>query len=136
LSFHFSPYNDKFNVSLKLVLQQSESIDKGGKFIKWLNEFGGFIQRINISQNNPNWSDANRWTVTSNSELNMIIPRLTKHMVIKAKHWQGMLDRYNSIYRRSVTLSEMNELKEFAKTSRQNVGPLKDKKHPTWAWVA
>lgn len=136
LFFHFSPYKDKWNVSLKLVIQQSLSIDKDGNYISWLNTFGGFKHLINVSKDNPNWSDANRWTVTSNAELNMLIPRLTKHMVIKAKHWQSMLDKYNSIYGKSVTLSQMNELKEFAKTSRQNVGPLKDKKHPTWAWVA
>lgn len=137
LSFHFSPYGDRWNLSLKLVIQQSLSIDHEGKFIDWLNTFGGFKQFIKVSNpDHPNWADANRWTVTSNQELNMLIPRLTKHMVIKAKHWQAMLDRYNSIYGKSVTHSEMLELKEFAKTSRKNVGPLKDKKHPTWAWVA
>lgn len=137
LSFHFSPYGDRWNLSLKLVVQQSLSIDHEGKFIDWLSTFGGFKQFIKVSNpDHPNWADANRWTVTSNQELNMLIPRLTKHMVIKAKHWQTMLDKYNSIYGKSVTHSEMLELKEFAKTSRKNVGPLKDKKHPTWAWVA
>jgi hypothetical protein len=137
LVFHFSPYGDRYNVSLKLVLQQSLSIDHEGRFIDWLNTFGGFKQFVKIRDEvHPNWSDANRWTVTSNEELNMLIPRLTKHMVIKAKHWQAMLERYNKIYGKSVNSIEMNELKEFAKTSRKNVGPLKDKKHPTWAWVA
>lgn len=137
LSFHFRQYGDRWNVSLKLVLQQSLSIDRGGKFIEWLEGFGGFSQFIKVQDEaHPNWSDANRWTVTSNQELNMIVPRLTKHMVIKAKHWKAMLDKYNDIYGKSVTHSEMLELKEFAKTSRKDVGPLKHKKHPTWAWVA
>ena len=137
LSFHFSPYGDRWNVSLKLVLQQSLSIDHNGKFIDWASSFGGFKQFIKIKDDaHPNWANANRWTVTSNAELNMLIPRLTKHMIIKARHWQSMLDRYNTIYGKSVNSNEMNELKEFAKTSRKNVGPLKDKKHPTWAWVA
>lgn len=137
LLFHFSPYKDRWNISLKMVLQQSLSIDREGKFIDWLNTFGGFKQFIKIQEEaHPNWSDANRWTVTSNQELNMLVPRLTKHMVVKAKHWQDMLEKYNSVYGKSVTQSEMHELKEFAKTSRKNVGPLKPKKHPTWAWVA
>lgn len=137
LFFHFSAYKDRWNVSLKLVLQQSLSIDHEGKFIEWLNSCGGFKQFISVKDpDHPNWSDANRWTVTSNQELNMLVPRLTKHMVIKAKHWQDILDKYNSIHGKSVTHSEMLELKEFAKTSRKNVGPLKHKKHPTWAWVA
>lgn len=138
LCFHFKHYrDDKYNVSLKLVLQQSVSIDRDGKFINWLNTFGGFSQPIKVDRgDNPNWSDANRWTVTSLTELNMLVPRLTKHMVIKAKHWEALLSKINSIHGKSVSTIEMNELKEFAKTSRQNSGPLKPKKHPTWAWVA
>lgn len=138
LSFHFRHYkDDRYNVSLKFVLQQSLSIDHEGKFINWLSGFGGFSQHINIADDNhPNWSDANRWTVTSLQELNMLIPRLSKHMVIKAKHFEAMLLKLNSIYGRSVSSIEMAELKEFARVSRKNVGPLKPKKHPTWAWVA
>ena len=137
LHFHFRRYKDRYNVTLKLVLQQSESIDPDGKFVEWLGGFGGFTQHIQISSNDhPNWSDANRWTVTNIAELRMLLPRLTKHMVIKAKHWQAMLTKLESIYGNSVTEEEMAELKEFAKTSRKNVGSLKPKKHPTWAWVA
>lgn len=138
LCFHFREYTEgRYNVSLKLTLQQSLSIDHEGKFIAWCGTFGGFIQSIKVStEANPNWSDANRWTVTSTKELNMLLPRLTKHMVIKAKHWEAMLEKLNGIFGKTVSTIEMNELKEFAKTSRLNVGPLKPKKHPTWAWVA
>lgn len=138
MCFHFREYTEgQYNVSIKLVLQQSLSIDREGKFIDWVSTFGGFKQFIKIQDDShPNWTDANRWTVTSNQELSMLVPRLTKHMVIKAKHWQAMLDKLNSIYGKTVCYEEMPELKEFAKTSRMNVGPLKPKKHPTWAWVA
>lgn len=138
LCFHFRKYKeDSYNVSLKLVLQQSLSIDHNGKFIDWVSSFGGFKQFIKIQDEaHPNWSDANRWTVTSNVELNMLVPRLTKHMVIKAKHWASMLDKINNIHGKTVSEIEMNELKEFALMSRKDSGPLKPKKHPTWAWVA
>ena len=138
IMFHFSKYkDDRYNVSVKLVLQQSLSIDKDGQYIDWLSSYGGFKQFVKVATaTNPNWSDATRWTVTSLKELNMIVPRLAKHMVIKAKHFQAMLDKLNSIHGKSVSSVEMNELKEFAKISRKNVGPLKPKKHPTWAWIA
>lgn len=136
LMFHFTKYKDRFTVKLKLVLQQSLSIDHNGGYINRLKEYGGFVQFIKIAADDNNWADANRWTVTHSTELNTLIPRLSKHMVIKAKHWMAMLDKLNSIYGRSVTEEEMNELKEFALTSRKNVGPLKPKTHPTWAWVA
>lgn len=137
LFFHFKKYKDNiYNVSLKFVLQQSLSIDKDGTFINSLPEYMGFSQKVDISKDNPNWSDANRWTVTSNAELNMLIPRLVKHMVIKSKHFNNLLEKYNTLYGKSVTEEEMNELKEFAISSRKDSGPLKPKKHPTWAWVA
>ena len=137
LVFHFTKYNEtKYNVCLKLVIQQSLSIDHEGKFIKSLSEYCGFNQFIKISSETNSWSDANRWTVNNTQDLNMLIPRLAKHMVIKAKHFINMLDRYNTIKGKSVSIEEMNELKEFALSSRKNVGPLKPKKHPTWAWVA
>lgn len=137
LMFHFKHYkDDRYNVCLKLVLQQSLSIDRDGKFISWLSEYCGFSQFIKISSENNNWSDANRWSVNNFSDLNMLIPRLTKHMVIKAKHFDAMLSKFSNIRNKSVSTEEMNELKEFAISSRKNVGPLKPKKHPTWAWVA
>ena len=136
LHFHFREYGDRFNVTLKLVLQQSLSIDHNGKFINSLSEYMGFVQEIDLQSQKETWSNANRWTVNSQSDLNMLIPRLTKHMVIKAKHFERLHERYNALFGKSVTESEMNELKEFAAESRTDTGPLKPKKHPTWAWVA
>lgn len=136
LMFHFRKYEDKYNVTLKLVLQQSLSIDHEGKYIKSLSEYMGFNQEIDLSSQKDTWSDANRWTVNSQADLNMLIPRLTKHMVIKAKHFQRLHEKYNTLFGKSVTELEMNELKEFSIDSRKDTGPLKPKKHPTWAWVA
>lgn len=137
LMFHFRDYKDDvYNVTLKLVLQQSLSIDRDGKFMKSLTDYCGFNQFIEINKLNTNWSDANRWTVDNHADHNMLIPRLVKHMVIKARHFQRLLDKFNSLYGKSVNESEMLELKEFSTTSRLDAGPLKPKKHPTWAWVA
>lgn len=137
LHFHFRHYKDDvYNVTLKLVLQQSLSIDREGKFINSLVDYCGFNQSIEINKLNPNWSDANRWTVNSLNDLNMLIPRLVKHMVIKARHFQRLLDKFNELYGKSVNEEQMLELKEFSITSRLDAGPLKPKKHPTWAWVA
>ena len=137
LYFHFRHYKDGvYNVTLKLVIQQSISIDRDGKFMKSLPLYCGFTQEIEVSKDNPNWSDANRWTVNQNEDLNMLIPRLCKHMVIKAKHFQRLLDKYNTLFGKSVTEDEMKELKEFSLSSRKDTGPLKPKKHASWAWIA
>ena len=79
------------------------------------------------------------WTVSKRADLEMLLPRLIKHMVIKARHWQWLLDTWRDlrIDNKTVTLNKRDELKEASKTSRRiNVGPLKSKNFPTWAWVA
>lgn len=136
LHFHFRKYKDKYNVTLRLVLQQSLSIDHEGKFINSLSEYMGFVQEIDLSSQKETWSNANRWVVNSQSELNMLIPRIVKHLVIKAKHFKRLHDKYNELYGKSVSELEMEELKEFSTNSRKDTGPLKPKKHPSWAWVA
>jgi hypothetical protein len=135
LFFSFVKYKeDMYNVRLNLVLQQSESIDMNGSLIKYLSGVMG--DYLHIELHNKDWSDANRWYITSLKELNMLIPRVVKHMVIKAKHWKRLLDKYNNLYGKTVSFEEMMKLKEFSKESRKDTGPLKPKKHPTWAWVA
>lgn len=137
LLFHFRHYKDgKYNVTLKLVLQQSISIDKDGKFINSLSDYCGFTQFINVQKEGTNWADANRWTVNQLNDLNMLIPRLTKHLVIKARHFNRLLQKYNELFGKSVTESEMIELKKFSELSRRDSGPLKPKKHASWAWIA
>lgn len=136
LFFQFVPYKSQFNIRLLLKLQQSISIDKDGKFIKSLQQFGGGVQYIELTTKNENWANAFRWNVTAMNDLNMLLPRLMKHMVIKAKHWDRLFRKYKEFTGRSVTEQEMLELQEFSNISRKDTGPLKEKKHPTWAWVA
>jgi hypothetical protein len=79
------------------------------------------------------------WLVSKRAELEMILPRIIKHMVIKGKHWDWLLQMWRDLRADSKTVSDAqrDELKEASKTSRRsNVGPLKPKNHPTWAWVA
>lgn len=79
------------------------------------------------------------WSVSKRSDLEMLLPRLIKHMVIKAKHWQWLLDYWRLIRSESKTCSiaERDALTAASKESRRlNVGPIKPKNHPTWAWLA
>lgn len=79
------------------------------------------------------------WFVSKRSDLEMLVPRLVKHMVIKGKHWNWLLHRWRELRAETmaVTAEERAALIDASKTSRQeNVGPLKPKNHPTWAWLA
>lgn len=133
LSFKFvKTSSGKTYLYLILALSASEKIDKHG-YIKSLGDRAGSVCKIVYDK--ETYTDANKWHVQSRSELNQLLPRLLKHMVIKAKHWSFLFECF--IKFKGVDVSDMVEaLKEESVMSRKNVGPLKPKKHPTWAWVA
>jgi len=126
--------NDRYFIGLMLRLASSDAIDKGG-FIRSLPTLCEMGTVCNRSESSTCFD----WSVADRSHLEMLLPRLVKHMVIKAKHWQWMLDTWRMARANSKTCSpeERDRLTLAAKESRRrNVGPLKPKNHPTWAWLA
>ena len=74
-----------------------------------------------------------RWNLSREKDINMLLPRLLKHMVIKAKQWEAMYSLWKEYKGKKV---DKEYFKSFQKENRVNCGPLKEKKHPTWAWIA
>jgi hypothetical protein len=121
-------------VGLYLSLASSDAVDDQG-FIDDLPELTkmGSLNRYGARK------QFKSWVVSKRSDLEMLLPRLIKHMVIKARHWQWLLDEWRKLRIKSNTVSTgiMDELKQSSKDSRKSrVGPIKPKNHPTWAWVA
>jgi hypothetical protein len=122
-------------VYLALSLIAAESIDQHG-FVVSLPEITGSGTVCRKERAQQNWAVVNVWKVTKAKDIEMLLPRLIKHMVIKAKHFQRMLEKWQE-YRSQVLEDHIIEqLRLFAKVSRSDAGPIKPKKHPTWAWVA
>ena len=123
----------RVRISLKLHLVAAESIDRHG-FVASLPKLTGF--------GNVSLGKYNQWSVGHRAQLEMLLPRVIKHMVIKAKHWQWLLDfwrewRSQEKGQKSLSIKEWEELRETCRASRRNnVGPLKPKNYPTWAWLA
>lgn len=133
LSFKFSKtQSGKTYLYLVLGLTASENIDRHGYLYSLGERLGNCCE---VKYENPNYSDAIKWNVQSRTDLNLLIPRLTKHMVIKAKHWDRLYSLYTE-YKGVDVSGKEEQLKELSVKSRENVGPLKPKKHPTWAWVS
>lgn len=132
-------YDGRVRIGLKLSLVSSDTIDKHGfvASLPTLTGMGATSQREGI-----NGSKYTTWNVCHRSELEMILPRLIKHMVIKARHWQWLLDfwrdwRSQEKGQKSMSQEEWQTLYKAYKDSRRNrVGPIFPKNHPTWAWVA
>lgn len=131
LGFEFN--GNKVYLALSLIC--AESIDKHG-FIKTLPALTTFGTVCEKDRQNPNWAKVNVWKVVKARDIEMLLPRIIKHSVIKGRHFQRMLDKWKEFRAKPLTDTVIEQLKVFAKVSRMDAGPLKAKKHPTWAWVA
>lgn len=138
LSFNFDETgragnkNGRYTVALRLTLAAADTVDLHG-FVPSLPDLVGM--GTVFKERNLFW-----WRVQRRADLEMLLPRLIKHMVIKARHWQWLLEMWRS-YRGgygecSCDEAKRAELTTQSKLSRRNVGPIKPKNHPTWAWVA
>ena len=117
---------------LILSLTASNKVDRNS-YVKSLGDRLGKCCKVIYDK--ETYSDATKWNVQSRRDLDILLPRLLKHMVIKAKHWKFLYDKYTSLKGEDVT-DMMYDLKDESEISRKNTGPLKPKSHPTWAWVA
>lgn len=127
-------YDDRVRVSLKLGLVAADKIDSGG-FVASLPALTG------MGNTHRTYDQYTHWTVCNRADLEMLLPRVVKHMVIKAKHWQWLLDfwrdwRSQDNGQKSLSVEGWEELYASYKASRTNAGPLKPKNHPSWAWLA
>lgn len=119
-------------LGLVLNLELSESCDKDGKYVISLaNRVGNLYTR----KREENWSQTNTWRVTKRSDLEQLLPRIIKHMVIKGKHWNTLLALFRDKQGIVITKEEYISLQDISDTSRLVSGGLYPKKHPTWAWA-
>jgi len=137
LSFTFKEDHGNIYVGLVMSLASSDAVDVGG-FVSSLPTITGMgtVQRYGANQ------QFIAWRVSKRAELEMLLPRLIKHMVIKAKHWQWLLSmwRENRTGQRNGWVCNKEQRQLLAEQSRQSrkerVGPNRPKNHPTWAWLA
>jgi hypothetical protein len=135
LSFAFKTYErdeERIFLGLCLSLASSKAVDKRG-FIPTLPTITGMGGIYFYGSEKQFMS----WRVNKRSDMEMLLPRLIKHMVVKGKHWQWLLDTWRVCRGGSLSKQERVALTALGKKSRiERVGPLKPKNHPTWAWLA
>src|SRR5262249_41795673 len=140
LSFNFKRDKNRdgrYFFGLSFHLCAADAVDKEGFVASLPERIGlGSIARYGARQQFVNWN------VSKRSDIEMLLPRLIKHMVVKAQHWQWMLNYWRAhrgqpYNGRTVSEEERVALTATCKESRKTrVGPLKPKNHPTWAWLA
>lgn len=123
-------YKNGEYASMALGLELSESIDREGKVIKYLSSQVG---NMKTRDRNENWATQNAWTVSKRSDLELVLPHVIKHMVVKGAKWQYLLEKFRKLKGVKVTQEDIENIRQEADSRK---GPLKPKNHPTWAWTA
>jgi hypothetical protein len=80
---------DRYFIGLMLRLASSEAVDKGG-FVRTLPTLCGMGTVCDRGEKATCFD----WSVADRADLEMLLPRLIKHMVIKGRYWQWMLDTW------------------------------------------
>lgn len=119
---------------LTLRLTSAASIDKVG-YVYNLPQLTGFGTSCKKTPRGG-WSQISVWTVSKAKDLEMLVPRLVKHLVIKGAHLSRMFDKWQEYRGQTLTDLEKDQLNIYLKASRLASGPVKPRKHPSWAWVA
>jgi hypothetical protein len=139
LSFKYRRDDNKphrFYLTLMISLASSEAIDQKGfvESLPTLTGFGGFSTYLSPLGKGKKYY---RWDIAKTSHVEMLLPRLIKHMVIKAQHWQWMLETWREFKSKPLSAEQCDELRKASKESRvTRPGPIHPKNHPTWAWLA
>jgi hypothetical protein len=134
ISFDFrneSRDNGIATLGLKVGISASDAVDKHG-FIESLPVLTGY----GYTSRHGDKKQYIYWIVCSRRDLEMLVPRLLKHMCVKARHLKRMFEKWKELRGKSLSAAECAELREFSKQSRYDAGPLKPKNHPTFAWCA
>ena len=132
IAFHFNKTVDGyFRIGLQFGITQIDQRGRGFKLLQMLRdtyEVGSITDVPNKSQK--------YWKVASKNELEKFLPHIIKHMVIKGKHFQRMLEKRRELSGVNLTKEQVDSLREFAKKSRLDTGPTRHKKNPSPAWMA
>ena len=122
----------RYHPGLMMKLSASDAVDQRG-FVESLPALTGMgtVSRYGNSNQFAVWSISRR------ADLEMLLPRLIKHMVIKARHWQWLLETWRETRGPLCSDAERARLTAASKRSRvERAGPMHPKNHPTWAWLA
>jgi hypothetical protein len=131
LSFEFT--GDRLTLSMRI--SAATSIDKH-EYVLGLPESTGYGSSHTKSQRTETWAPITVWAVSKTSDVEMLLPRLIKHLVIKGKHFDRMLAMCKKYKGKKLSDLDKEQLRAFSKASRADAGPVKPKKHPSWAWTA
>lgn len=132
LAFFFNKTKDGFfRVGLQFVICQIDQRGRGFKLLQYLRDSYG-VGHINDIPDKKQKC----WKIANKSELEAFLPHIIKHMVIKGKHFNRMLELRRELTGKNLTQEDVDSLRKFAKESRKGTGSTRYKKNCSSAWLA
>lgn len=120
---------------LTIALDLSDSIDRNFEYTDWLGEELG-IKPCKGNRDPSKWANQAKITISRRAVLETLVPRLVKYMVIKGKHLDRMYTKWKELRGTKSSSEDIEQLKEFVKSSRKDVGPVRVKSWLPKAYVA
>ena len=132
IAFHFNKTVDGFfRIGLQFDITQIDNRGRGFKLLQFLRDSYDVGSITDVKDKNQKY-----WKVSGKNDLEKFLPHVIKHMVIKGKHFQRMLDKRRELSGVNLTQEQVDELRKFAKESRADTGPTRYKKNASPAWLA
>ena len=132
LAFHFNKTVDGyFRIGLQFGITQIDNRGRGFKLVEFLKESYGVGSLSDVPSKKQKY-----WKVANKDELEKFLPHVIKHMVIKGKHFQRMLEKRRELAGVNLTQEQVDVLRQFAKESRKDTGSIRYKKNASPAWLA
>ena len=121
---------------LAIALDLSTGIDKECKYSEWLSKKLGVNYSLTTRELNAKDVQSIKIVLSKRPTIEMLVPRLLKYLVIKGKHLQNLFNKWKEVSGKRLSSEDILELKQFNKTSRKDVGPIKNKEWLPKAYVA
>lgn len=128
-------HGDTFIPTIAYKIVQADSIDFNFKNITFMRNAVGFGS-LNYTPPKGNKAALCEWKIRARNELELFLPHIIKHLVIKGKHFKRIFDWWRSIRGASYSQQELTWFRKNLKQSRTDTGPLKPKNYPSAAWLA
>lgn len=132
LAFHFNKTVDGFfRIGLQFGITQIDNRGRGFKLLQDLRDAYDVGSITDVKDKNQKY-----WKVAGKNDLEKFLPHIIKHMVIKGKHFQRMLEKRRELSGVDLTQDQVDALRRFAKESRADTGSTRYKKNASPAWLA
>lgn len=132
IAFHFNKTVDGFfRIGLQFGITQIDNRGRGFKLLQFLRDSYDVGSIADVKDKNQKY-----WKVAGKNDLEKFLPHIIKHMVIKGKHFQRMLEKRRELSGVNLTQEQVDELRKFAKESRADTGSTRYKKNASPAWLA